>query len=150
VRRAYAAATACFEDVLPGLVAELAALKQPVAEDSLALRGPVARRMAAACRAHRANFVTPMAAVAGAVADHVLAVMTAAADLTRAYVNDGGDIALHLMPGESLACGMVAEIRASMAAPSSRRRRRSAASPPRAAPPWATAGAASRSALPTR
>src|SRR3546814_1359590 len=36
--------------------------------------------------------------------------MTAAADLKRAYVNDGGDIALHLALGESLACGMVAEI----------------------------------------
>src|SRR3546814_18606802 len=31
-------------------------------------------------------------------------------DLKRAYVNDGGDIALHLALGESLACGMVAEI----------------------------------------
>jgi hypothetical protein len=48
--------------------------------------------------------------VAGAVADHVLAAMTAAAQLTRAYVNDGGDIALHLAPGETFACGMVAEI----------------------------------------
>jgi ApbE superfamily uncharacterized protein (UPF0280 family) len=66
--------------------------------------------MAAACRPHLAQFVTPMAAVAGAVADHVLAAMTAAADLTRAYVNDGGDIALHLMPGERLACGMVARL----------------------------------------
>ena len=107
-RRAYAAAAACFAEVLPGLVAELGALRAPV--DSTALRGPVARRMQAACRPHGATFVTPMAAVAGAVADHVLAAMVAAADLTRAYVNDGGDIALHLTPGETLACGMVAEI----------------------------------------
>src|SRR3546814_4978283 len=106
VRRAYAAAV-CFEDVLPGLVAELPALKQPVAEDSPVVQGPVARRMVAACRPHRLQFVTPMAAVAGAVADHLLAAMTAAADLKRAYVNDGGDIALHLALGESLACGMV-------------------------------------------
>src|SRR3546814_10602439 len=52
VRRAYAAAV-CFEDVLPGLVAELPALKQPVAEDSPVVQGPVARRMVAACRPHR-------------------------------------------------------------------------------------------------
>ena len=110
VQRAYAAAAACFADVLPGLVAELAELRKPVTEDSPGLQGPVARRMAAACRPHLAQFVTPMAAVAGAVADHVLAAMTAAADLTRAYVNDGGDIALHLMPGERLACGMVARL----------------------------------------
>ena len=48
-----------------------------------------------------------MAAVAGAVAEAVLAAMTAAAPLTRAYVNDGGDIALHLTPGASLAIGVV-------------------------------------------
>ncbi|MEQ9607284.1 MAG: UPF0280 family protein, partial [Kiloniellaceae bacterium] len=101
--------TACFHDVLPGLVAELPDLRKPVG--AVDLRGPVARRMQAACAAHQSVFVTPMAAVAGAVADHVLAAMTAAADLSRAYVNDGGDIALHLMPGETLACGLVAELR---------------------------------------
>ena len=37
-----------------------------------------------------------MAAVAGAVAEEIIGVMTAAAPLTRAYVNNGGDIALHL------------------------------------------------------
>ena len=110
VRRAYAAATACFEAVLPGLVAELAELRRPLGEETHAFQGPVARRMAAACRPHRACCVTPMAAVAGAVADHVLAAMTAAARLARAYVNDGGDIALYLQPGETFACGMVAEV----------------------------------------
>ena len=111
-RRAYDAAAACFHDVLPGLVSELAALRRPVG--AAELRGPVARRMQAACAAHLVldgkTFVTPMAAVAGAVADHVLAAMTAAAELSRAYVNDGGDIALHLTSGETLACGLVAEI----------------------------------------
>src|SRR3546814_3371169 len=67
-----------------------------VCSSDLVVQGPVARRMVAACRPHRLQFVTPMAAVAGAVADHLLAAMTAAADLKRAYVNDGGDIALHL------------------------------------------------------
>jgi ApbE superfamily uncharacterized protein (UPF0280 family) len=107
VRRAYAPAARCFEDVLPALVAELPALRS--AEPNT-FEGPVARRMAAACAPHRGAFVTPMAAVAGAVADHVLAAMTEAATLTRAYVNDGGDIALHLAPGERFACGLVAEL----------------------------------------
>jgi ApbE superfamily uncharacterized protein (UPF0280 family) len=71
------------------------------------LLGPIARRMAEACWPHRAAFITPMAAVAGAVAEAVLAAMTAAAPLARAYVNDGGDIALHLTPGASLAIGVV-------------------------------------------
>ena len=33
--------------------------------------------------------------------------MTAAASLSRAYVNNGGDIALHLAPGEHFVAGMV-------------------------------------------
>jgi ApbE superfamily uncharacterized protein (UPF0280 family) len=48
-----------------------------------------------------------MAAVAGAVAEEVLGAMCAAAPLARAYVNNGGDIALHLAPGETLAAAMV-------------------------------------------
>jgi hypothetical protein len=63
--------------------------------------------MAQACWPHRAYYITPMAAVAGAVAEATLAAMTAAAPLARAYVNDGGDIALHLTPGTSLAVGVV-------------------------------------------
>jgi ApbE superfamily uncharacterized protein (UPF0280 family) len=48
-----------------------------------------------------------MAAVAGAVAEEILSSMTSAAAVSRAYVNNGGDIALHLAPGECLAVGMV-------------------------------------------
>jgi ApbE superfamily uncharacterized protein (UPF0280 family) len=57
-------------------------------------------------------FITPMAAVAGAVADEILAAMLAGAAepgaaLSRAYVNNGGDIALFLAPGERLRVGLV-------------------------------------------
>jgi len=45
--------------------------------------------------------------VAGAVAEEILAAMTAVADLPRAYVNDGGDIALHIGPEEQFTIGMV-------------------------------------------
>jgi len=41
-----------------------------------------------------------MAAVAGAVAEEILAAMLAAGPLERAYVNNGGDIALHLAGGQ--------------------------------------------------
>jgi hypothetical protein len=44
--------------------------------------------------------VTPMAAVAGSVAEEILLAMTEATDLASAYVNNGGDIALHLKDGE--------------------------------------------------
>jgi ApbE superfamily uncharacterized protein (UPF0280 family) len=53
------------------------------------------------------HFITPMAAVAGAVAEEILAAMVSAADLSRAYVNDGGDIALHLTADENFVVGMV-------------------------------------------
>jgi ApbE superfamily uncharacterized protein (UPF0280 family) len=48
-----------------------------------------------------------MAAVAGAVAEEVLEAMTTGRKLARAYVNNGGDIALHLAPGETFSIGMV-------------------------------------------
>jgi ApbE superfamily uncharacterized protein (UPF0280 family) len=53
------------------------------------------------------HFITPMAAVAGAVAEEVLQAMTRGSDLRRAYVNNGGDIALHVSEGASFVIGMV-------------------------------------------
>jgi ApbE superfamily uncharacterized protein (UPF0280 family) len=52
-------------------------------------------------------FITPMAAVAGAVAEEILSAMKEAARLSRAYVNNGGDIAIHLTEGETFVVGMV-------------------------------------------
>lgn len=107
VAGAYRAAERRFDGLLAELCAELPVLRAPLGQEVPALEGPIARRMAQACWPHRTVFLTPMAAVAGAVAEAVLAAMTAAAPLARAYVNDGGDIALHLTPGTSLAIGVV-------------------------------------------
>jgi len=96
-----------FRPLLDELVAELPVLRAPVAAAEPMARGAVARRMTAAAWPHRAVFVTPMAAVAGAVADEILAAMLRGRHLARAYVNDGGDIAVHVAPGESLAAGIV-------------------------------------------
>lgn len=101
------AALALFPGILPGLAAELSELRKPM-DRAPRVTHPVARRMVAACAPFAPLFLTPMAAVAGSVADHVLAAMLAAAPLGRAYVNDGGDIALHVAPGESLAIGLAA------------------------------------------
>ena len=111
VRLAYGQAAAAFQTVLTDLVAELPLLRQPLDAEPPLLRGPAARRMAAACWPYRADFITPMAAVAGAVADHVLAALVEGRDLAKAYVNDGGDIAFHLGDGQRLTCGMVADLR---------------------------------------
>ncbi len=105
---AFRAATLRFATVLDELCAELPGLRAEAGPHAPPLRGPVARRMAAAVRPHAAQgFITPMAAVAGAVADEMLAAMLAGAPLRRAYVNNGGDIALHLLPGERFRIGMV-------------------------------------------
>jgi ApbE superfamily uncharacterized protein (UPF0280 family) len=72
------------------------------------LKGTIAQKMFEAVQPYaQRTFITPMAAVAGAVAETVLESMTSAAELRRAYVNNGGDIALHLTPGESFTIGMV-------------------------------------------
>ena len=93
---AYAQATRRFEDILPVLVGELAVLRTPVGAAYPLVRGPVAKRMVSAAWPYRDVFITPMAAVAGAVADEVLAAMVVGRTLHKAYVNNGGDIALHL------------------------------------------------------
>lgn len=96
-----------FQGILAPLVEELATLRAPLGAAHPLVRGPVARRMIGACWPHRRTFITPMAAVAGAVADEVLAALVAGRALDRAYVNNGGDIALHLAPGERLTAGIV-------------------------------------------
>lgn len=109
VERAYGQATDRFGDILTVLVDELAVLRRPVGDAYPLLQGPVARRMAEAVWPHRAAFITPMAAVAGAVADEMLQALVRCRALDKAYVNDGGDIAIHLAPGQSLRAGIVAQ-----------------------------------------
>lgn len=108
VGTAYRAAAARFGTVLDELCGELGFLRQATRVDGSLPEGAVARRMVEAVRRYAAmKFITPMAAVAGAVAEEILGAMTSAATLSRAYVNDGGDIALHLTPGETFVVGMV-------------------------------------------
>jgi ApbE superfamily uncharacterized protein (UPF0280 family) len=98
-RIAYRAARDRFATVLDELVPELPLLRAPLAAR---IQGRIAGRMHRACAAvAQGDFITPMAAVAGSVADEVLAAMLAATPLTRAYVNNGGDIALHLAAGQT-------------------------------------------------
>ncbi len=108
VRTAYENAWQRFEGLLDELVAELSQLRSPVAQGTTAA-GSVARRMVAACLPFRNVFITPMAAVAGAVADEVLAAMVSVPGVRRAYVNNGGDIALHVGTGERLRVGIASD-----------------------------------------
>jgi len=124
VAAAYRAAAIRFGGILPELCHELPHLRAPIrARDPAAFSSPhckaelpcspVGRRMAVACLPFADVFVTPMAAVAGAVADELMAVMRDTGELERAYVNDGGDIAVYCAPGRALDIGIAGDFRRS-------------------------------------
>ncbi|CAH2900652.1 MAG: FIG00845751: hypothetical protein [uncultured Paraburkholderia sp.] len=107
-----------FVDVLPELVDELQILRRPISADAspddCALQGHVARRMWSACHPHRARFITPMAAVAGSVADELIAAF-AREGISRAFINNGGDIAFYLTEGRQYRVGVFADVSQSLA-----------------------------------
>ncbi|OKO89881.1 thiamine biosynthesis protein ApbE [Bradyrhizobium sp. NAS80.1] len=108
VRAAYEAAAGRFTGLLDELCAELSELRKAVAPAKCMLNGVVARRMYAAVAPYATDcFITPMAAVAGSVAEEILRAMLDAATLDQAYVNNGGDIALHLGRGEHFSIGLM-------------------------------------------
>ncbi|MEL6475714.1 MAG: UPF0280 family protein [Pseudomonadota bacterium] len=102
--RAYAAGERRFRTVLTELVGELTTLRQPGTAERR-FQGPVAARMQVAIAPHLPRFVTPMAAVAGAVADEIASVMRAEAPGLWLWVNNGGDIAF---------CGIADRFRAAI------------------------------------
>jgi len=107
-----------FVDVLPELVGELKMLRRPISADAspddCALQGHVARRMWSACHPHRARFITPMAAVAGSVADELIAAF-AREGISRAFINNGGDIAFYLTEGRQYRVGVFADVSQALA-----------------------------------
>ena len=105
IARAETAAIERFATILDELCRELVLLRTPTHQMP---QGKVARRMWSATRAFsETSFITPMAAVAGSVAEEILETMLAAAHLTRAMVNNGGDIAIHLIPGQLYRVGLI-------------------------------------------
>ena len=109
VAAAHAAAWRRFTGVLAELVAELPLLRQPVGAEPCPLDGPIAQRMWRACAPTGAGFITPMAAVAGSVAQELIGFYQRPG-IERAWINNGGDIALHLAPGRSVRVGLLADI----------------------------------------
>ena len=128
VAAALEAAWLRFVPLLGALAAELPVLRRdarglvrPTAADGagpvpratvpMPVAGVVAARMVQATAAlglRFDRFVTPMAAVAGAVAEHVAECFDRAG-IRRASVNNGGDIALVLAPGAHWDIGVVAD-----------------------------------------
>jgi uncharacterized protein len=108
IRAAYDAAARRFNGLLDELCDELPMLRQAADPARCRLRGMVARRMHEAVAPFAADcFITPMAAVAGAIAEEILGAMVGTARLLRGYVNNGGDIALHLAGGEQFNLGLM-------------------------------------------
>ena len=108
ISTAYKAAARRFVSILDELCSELPLLRTRAQKNSERPRGAVAQRMFAAVEPYCERcFITPMAAVAGAVAETILDSMLGVAPLDRAYVNDGGDIAIHLNENQSYKIGMV-------------------------------------------
>ena len=113
-KRLYSTAKKRFSTVLQELVVEMDLLKHPWSADLPDPKGGIAQKMCFAVRGSDI-FVTPMAAVAGAVADEMLETMLFEAQkpdscvehIHRMYVNNGGDIAFWLNTGESFSIGVV-------------------------------------------
>ena len=108
VETAHAAAWKRFTGILDELVRELAALRRPV-RGPCPVRGAIARRMWHACQPYQSSFITPMAAVAGAVAQELIACYSKSG-VSRAWINNGGDIALHLAPSQSVRIGLYTDL----------------------------------------
>ncbi|HEY0910808.1 MAG TPA: UPF0280 family protein [Bradyrhizobium sp.] len=107
-RNAYQAAARRFTGLLDELCAELTELRKPAHPQQCSLKSVVARRMHAAVAPFATDhFITPMAAVAGSVAEEILGAMLQVAQFDRAYVNNGGDIALHLAVGRQFSIGLM-------------------------------------------
>ena len=117
VAAAIEAAWARFQTLLAELVGELALLRSDLSAGATVMpRGPVARRMVAACRPHGddGHFITAMAAVAGSVAEELLGAFDDPR-IARASINNGGDIAIRLTPGTSFEVGVCADPRRGLA-----------------------------------
>ena len=109
-----------FESVLPELVSELPLLRQPIANvQKHSFQGEVARSMWQVTHdmawATADGFVTPMAAVAGSVAQTLLPCL-AQDGVQKAYVNNGGDMALHLQENQHWRIGVVSDLQKALQA----------------------------------
>ena len=140
VQQALETAWQGFDGLLAGLAAQLPALRKPLGVSATTaapvcrpvvrlpgesnavwslVQGDIARNMLAACLPYASYlYITPMAAVAGAVADHVIAAFAAQPGVHRAYVNNGGDIALYLTQDAQYKVGLYADVSRANSAPS--------------------------------
>ena len=100
-----------FGQVLPSLCAELPVLRSNVGHIACPLKGIVGKKMYdSAARVSDFDIVTPMIAVAGSVADHICELIDENFATQRIIVNNGGDIAFRLGPGQSITVGICDDV----------------------------------------
>ena len=97
-----------FKCILQELVQELPLLRCPV-QGACPVYGPIARRMWLACKPHQGAVITPMAAVAGSVAQELLQFYRVPG-VKRAWINNGGDMSIYLTTKESVRVGLYANL----------------------------------------
>ena len=97
-----------FKCILRELVQELPLLRCPV-QGGCPVYGPIARRMWLACKPYQGSVITPMAAVAGSVAQELLQFYQIPG-VKRAWINNGGDMAIYLATNESVRVGLFANL----------------------------------------
>tara|TARA_B100001059_G_C17826927_1_gene581978 strand:+ start:928 stop:1845 length:918 start_codon:yes stop_codon:yes gene_type:complete len=116
VKKAYGLAARRMDGMLEGLVNNLSLLRAPLSfKKDININDATSKHMISTVRQYRNYFITPMAAVAGAVADEILIAMSVVKGLNNIFVNNGGDIALFLGDGQKMKIGVVPDL--SVAAP---------------------------------
>lgn len=109
VGAAYQQARDIFSTILTDLTDELDIMRTPIGNQHAKPMGQITKAMShTTSRLSGGSFATPMICVAGAVADYVLHAMLQGRNLQRAYVNNGGDIALFLAPEQKFDVGICA------------------------------------------
>ena len=98
---AYEKAKKYFSTLLNELVLDMDLLKKEVVPHRN-FNNKISQSMQNATEKFYPDFITPMAAVAGSVADNILNVLVKDSKLEKAYVNNGGDVSFYLTENQTV------------------------------------------------
>jgi len=98
---AYEKAKKYFSTLLNELVLDMDLLKKEVVPHRN-FNNKISQSMQNATEKFYPDFITPMAAVAGSVADNILNVLVKDTKLEKAYVNNGGDVSFYLTENQTV------------------------------------------------
>lgn len=98
---AYEKAKKYFSTLLNELVLDMDLLKKEVVPHRN-FNNKISQSMQNATEKFYPDFITPMAAVAGSVADNILNVLVKDSQLEKAYVNNGGDVSFYLTENQTV------------------------------------------------